>query len=80
MSHTVTVTMIADSEILIDGEAIDVLHDLKIIVVDSNGKITEAHLKRKEPLSQTQAVAILQKHFGRDWEDLIRALASVNVS
>lgn len=40
MSHSVKVTIIADQEIEINGKIVNI-HDIKIIVLDSFGKIKE---------------------------------------
>ncbi len=40
MSHSVKVIMIADQEIEVDGEEVNI-HDIYSIVVDSRGKIIE---------------------------------------
>lgn len=44
MSHSTRVTLIADQEIEIQGRRVNV-HDIRSIVVDSEGKITDAYLE-----------------------------------
>lgn len=44
MSHSVEVTLIADQEIEIQGRRVNI-HNIKSIIVDSEGKITDAYLE-----------------------------------
>jgi len=44
MSHSVGVTLIADQEIEIQGRQVNI-HDIKSILVDSEGKIADAYLE-----------------------------------
>ena len=44
MSHSVSVTMVADQEIDVQGRRVNI-HSIKTIIVDSNGKITDVYLE-----------------------------------
>ncbi len=47
MSHSVSVTMIADQEIEIGGKVVNI-HDIKHIIVDAQGRIIDAFIPCKE--------------------------------
>jgi len=44
MSHTTKISMISDQEIRINGQDINI-HDIKTIIVDSNGQIIDVILE-----------------------------------
>ena len=44
MSHTITIKLIADQEIEVQGKEVNI-HDIETIYVDGCGKITEVTLK-----------------------------------
>ena len=45
--HTVKVKLIADQEIYIYGEAVNI-HDVKTVVVSATGQIIQYYLKKRE--------------------------------
>lgn len=47
MSHTTTVTLIADQEIELCGETINI-HDLKTIIMSGDGKVVEYTVQDSE--------------------------------
>ena len=47
MSHTTKISMIADQEIRINGQNINI-HDIKTIIVDSNGQIIDVMLEESK--------------------------------
>ena len=61
MSHSVKVTLIADQEISIGSELVNV-HDIRAIVVNGVGAITQVHKHSKDEESPADSPALPVQH------------------